>query len=182
MAGGRFLFLLSSGRKDGNSEALAREAAKALPSGVAQEWLDLGMAHLSPFEDLRHSTGYGPLAGQVADLAKTTLAATDIVFVAPLYWYGLPGLAKLYLDHWSHWMRAPGLEFREKMASKTLWLVMAHSGSEPEQIAPAVDSLRWTADYMKMRWGGALLVNANAPGTIAQDADALDQARRFFLA
>lgn len=178
----RFLFLLSSARTGGNSEALARAAAAALPAEVAQDWRDLRTAGLPVFEDLRHAGGYGPVEGASAELAAATLAATDIVFVAPLYWYGLPSAAKLCLDHWTHWMRAPGLEFKPQMATKTLWLVMAHSGSSPEQIAPGVDTLRLTADYLNMRWGGVLLGDANAPGDIARDDAALQQAQSFFQA
>ena len=38
-------------------------------------------------------------------LLDATLAATDLVFVAPVYWYSLPAAAKLYLDYWSAWLR-----------------------------------------------------------------------------
>lgn len=178
-----FLFLTSSGRPDGNTEALARAAAAALPAGTTQRWRDLSAPMLPPFHDLRHGgESYAPPEGAAAELMAETLAATDIVVVAPLYWYGLPAPAKLYLDHWSHWMRLPGLGFRAAMEAKTLWGVVVHSGSTPEQIAPAVEALRFSAEYMPMRWGGALLGYANRPGEIAADAEALAQARTFFAA
>lgn len=176
----QFLFLMSSARPQGNSAALARLAAQSLPANTAQAWRDLRDVDLPPFEDLRHAGGYRPVTGAAADLAQATLAATDIVFVAPLYWYGLPAAAKLYLDHWTRWMRAPGSDFRAQMAGKTMWLVMAHSGSEPAQIAPAVDTLRLSADYMHMRWGGVLLGNANAPGDLSADSQAMQDAQGFF--
>ena len=43
--------------------------------------------------------------------------------MAPVYWYSIPSPLKTYLDHWSAWMRVPGLAFKEPMASKTLALV-----------------------------------------------------------
>ena len=175
----RFLFLMSSARRGGNSEALARAAAAALPRGIAQDWRDLTSAGLGAFQDLRHGASYGPPEGAASELAAATLGATDIVFVAPLYWYGLPAAAKLYLDHWSHWMRLKEMGFKPAMATKTLWLVMAHSGSTPDQIAPAIGTLRFTADYMGMRWGGALLADANAPGDVAANGDALARAVHF---
>ena len=180
MSDRRFLFLLASARPQGNSEALARAAASRLPAEVSQDWRDLRKANLPPFEDLRHAGGYGPVEGASGELATAMLAATDIVFVAPLYWYGLPALAKLCLDHWTHWMRAPDCDFKVQMAAKTLWLVMAHSGSSAGQIAPGVDTLRLTADYLNMRWGVVLLGDANAPGDIAQDETALEAAKTFF--
>lgn len=178
----RFLFLQSSARAAGNSAALARLAAEHLPADTVQDWRDLSSPALPAFHDLRHGSSYGPLKGPIADLAAATLAATDIVFVAPLYWYGLPAPAKLYLDHWSHWLRIKDLGFEDGMAGKTLWLVMAHSGSTPAEIAPAVECLRLSAVYMAMRWGGALLTDANASGDWQKDAAAQANARHFFPA
>ena len=40
--------------------------------------------------------------------------------------------------------------------------------------------LRRTADYMAMRWRGALLGHANRPGEIENDAAAVAAAARFF--
>jgi hypothetical protein len=45
---------------------------------------------------------------------------------------------------------------------------------------PVVDVLRRTADYMSMRWRGALIGHANRPGEIEQDHEALAAAARFF--
>lgn len=177
----RFLFLLASARSGGNSETLARQAADGLPPDVPQVWLDLHKTSIPRFQDLRHPDRFGPLEGVAASLAEETLSATDIVLVAPLYWYSLPATAKLYLDHWSHWMRVPELRFKECMAQKTLWLVMAHSGSSPDEISPVVEGLRLTAKYLNTKWGGALLGDANAPGDIANDKAALTEAQTFFL-
>lgn len=178
----RFLFLQCSARPQGNSLALARKAAERLGPEVAQDWRDLRLAPLPAFDDLRHGGLYGPLTGVAADLAEATLAASDIVLVAPLYWYGLPAPAKLYLDHWSHWMRRPELDFKARMRRKTLWLVMAHSGSTPAEIAPAVEGLRLSGAYLGMVWGGVLLADANAPGDWAHDPAAVTAAAQFFPA
>lgn len=175
----RYLFLQSSARPGGNAEAVARLAAAHLTS-EAQDWRDLTSPALQPFQDLRHGAVYGPPEGVALDLVTATLAATDLVMVAPLYWYGLPAPAKLYLDHWSHWMRLPDLNFKPLMQQKTMWLVMAHASSSPEEIAPAVETLRLASAYLGMAWGGTLLVDANAPGAWAEDKAALMQAEGFF--
>lgn len=175
----KFLFLVSSARGEGNTVSLARQAAQSLPADATQDWRDLTGA-LPAFEDHRHDAGYGPLAPQAVTLAEATMACTDLVFVAPLYWYGLPAPAKLYLDHWSHWMRRPELDFKTRMRGKNVWLVMAHSGSTPAEIAPALDSLRLSAEYLAMHWRGALLTDANAPGDWQKDEAARTRATQFF--
>ncbi|MBI1217859.1 MAG: flavodoxin [Rhodobacteraceae bacterium] len=175
-----FLFLCASARPNGNSLMLARRAAAALPAEVVQTWRDLNDPALPAFHDRRHGDHYDAPEGVAAALMADTLAASDIVFVAPLYWYGLPAAAKLYLDHWSHWMRVPATGFKAAMPQKRVWLVMAHSGSTPAQIAPAVDCLRFSADYMHAPLAGVLLGDANAPGAVADDLAAIAAADRFF--
>ncbi|HJW09004.1 MAG TPA: NAD(P)H-dependent oxidoreductase [Holophagaceae bacterium] len=177
----RFLFLLSSARHDGNSEALARAAARRLPEGAESRWIHLDLHPLPPFEDTRHSSGFAEPEGDARMLAEATLWATDLVFVLPVYWYSLPSPLKLYLDHWSAWMRLPSLKLKESLAGRNLWAVVVDSDTGNEGSAePVLDSLRRTADYMGMRWRGALQGHANKPGEILGDAGAMAAAARYF--
>jgi hypothetical protein len=178
----RFLFLLTGSRIGGNSETLAQRAAKSLDDGVEQRWLRLMDDPLPIFEDIRHDGdgAYPPPAAPADAILRETLAATDIVFVSPLYWYGLPTLAKLYLDHWSGWMRVPGVDFTAKMAAKSLWAVTALSDRDYSVADPLIGTLERTADYMKMRWRAALLGYGNRPGEILTDDAALARADGFF--
>ncbi|HVJ40814.1 MAG TPA: NAD(P)H-dependent oxidoreductase [Dongiaceae bacterium] len=178
------LFLVSSARAGGNTETLARLAAKTLPATVRQTWLHHAALPLPDFVDIRHSgDGTYPLPeGHGKTLLDATLAATDLVFVAPVYWYGLPASAKLYLDHWSGWMRMAGIDFRPRMAGKTMWAVSMLSDRDTAQAEPLLGSLKWTAEYMKMNWGGALLGYGNKPDDVLADAKALEEAKGFFAA
>ncbi|MFJ2862677.1 NAD(P)H-dependent oxidoreductase [Kitasatospora sp. NPDC087314] len=177
-----FLFLNASSRADGNSEQLARLAAAAsLPAGAQQRWLRLSEHPLPPFEDLRHTGDgrYPEPVGHERTLLDATLAATDLVFVAPLYWYSLPTSAKLYLDHWSAWLRLPGADFRARMRGGTIWGVTALA-TEDDKAEPLIGTLRLTAEYLGMRWGGALLGNGTRPGDVLRDERALIAAKSFF--
>jgi multimeric flavodoxin WrbA len=178
----RFLMLVASARSGGNAEILARRAAAALPDDTRQTWLRLADLPLPPFEDHRHEGEgvYRDPAGHGRILLEATLAATDVVFVVPLYWYGLPASAKLFLDHWSGWMRVPGVAFKARMADKTMWAISVYSDSDPETAQPLFATLRLTADYMKMRWGGSVLGYGNRPSDVLQDAAALARASALF--
>ncbi|MFD8750510.1 flavodoxin family protein [Kitasatospora sp. NPDC059577] len=178
----RFLFLDASARTDGNSARLARLAAESsLPAGAEQRWLRLAEYPLPPFRDERHDGDgtYAEPTGHAKTLLDATLAATDVVLVAPLYWYTLPTDAKLYLDHWSGWMRVPGLDFRARMGGRTLWGVTALSGTD-DNAEPLIGTLRLSAGYMAMRWGGVLLGNGSRPGDVLRDERALIAAKSFF--
>ena len=175
-----FVFLVASTRLGGNSEHLAKMAAELLPSQVKQTWLRLTNLPLEPFTDIRHSIGVYPQpTGNEKVLLEATLSTTDLVLVAPLYWYSVPTPLKLYLDYWSAWMRVPDLQFLKRMAGKRMWVVCASSGDR-EEAQPMFDSLKLSAEYTKMHWGGVLWGNASRPGDIAKDAAALEAAKTFF--
>jgi multimeric flavodoxin WrbA len=176
-----FLFIVASARRDGNTETLARQAARSLPPATRQTWLRLLDLALPPFEDIRHSGDgtYPAPTGDLKTLFDATLAATDLVFVTPLYWYSVPARAKLYLDHWSAWMRVPGADFKARMAGKTMWAITVTSDEDPRFAEPLVGTLRLSAEYMHMRWGGVLTGHGNRPDDIVRDATALSAARFF---
>ncbi|MCY0998516.1 NAD(P)H-dependent oxidoreductase [Myxococcus sp. MISCRS1] len=180
----RLLFLLSSARENGNAEQLARKAAESLPPGTVAEWVNLERYRGEVFKDLRHSPGgyTQPLSPELWDLAQRTVSADELVFVAPVYWYGLPANAVSYLEHWSHWLRITELRFRERMRGKVLSLVTSHSSEEDDAVAqPLLKSLQLSADYMEMHWRGALIGHGNTPGQVLQDPRAVTTARDFLV-
>ncbi|NBM15687.1 flavodoxin family protein [Streptomyces sp. GC420] len=177
-----FLFLLASSRTESNSELLARRAAEQLPPDVRLRWLRLRDHPLPDFEDIRHEgDGTWPAPeGAAALLLDATLDATDLVIVSPLYWYSVSADAKRYLDHWAAWMRVPGVDFRQRMAGRTLWGVSALAGTDLRDAEPLVGTLRRSAAYMGMPFGGALLGRGNRPKDVLGDEDALRRAKTFF--
>jgi multimeric flavodoxin WrbA len=176
-----FLFLLGSSRPGGNTETLARAAAQQLPPGDTQRWLSLHDVPLPPFEDYRHVAGHAPLmpGGNERVLLDATVAATDLVIVSPLYWYSVSADTKLYLDYWSGWLRLGEVGFRRRMAGRTLWGITVTSHDEDSKADPLVGTLRNTAEYMGMVWGGVLVGHGNRPGDILADEAALTEAKTF---
>lgn len=183
MSAPHYLFLTTSTREPGhtgNTEWLARQAANALPQGTPQTWLHLAQMQLPPFVDLRHTVGTYPAPeGDLKTLLDATLAATHIVFVSPVYWFSIPSPLKTYLDHWSAWMRVPGLAFKEPMADKALLLITTSGDRAKAQ--PMIDSVALCAQFLHMRWGGALWGKGGPPGAVQADAQAVAAAATFLL-
>lgn len=178
------LFLVASTRPAatiGNTEALARRAAQALAQADAaavQTWRHLHGMGLPAFEDHRHTTGQYPMPdGALRGLLDDLLAASDIVLVAPVYWYSLPAPLKAFIDHWSAFLRVPGLDFKARMAGKRMWLVCTSGNRDKAQ--PMVDSVQLIAGFMGMAWGGALWGLGGAPGAVAADGQAQAAAGHF---
>ena len=108
-------------------------------------------------------------------------AATDLVIASPLYWYSVSTSVKHYLDYWTAWMRVPGADFLERMRGKTMWAVTAHTADNPTQVDPLLGTLRLSADYLGMRWGGELLAYGNRPDE-AVEADGVRAAAQQLFA
>ncbi|MFC6088641.1 NAD(P)H-dependent oxidoreductase [Saccharothrix sp. BKS2] len=177
--GRKFLFVLGSARRDGNTEQLARLAAEQL-GDVEQRWLWLGDVPLADYRDVRYPVSERPEpTGNEELLLDATLEATDIVIASPTYWYSVSSSTKRYLDHWSNWERVPG--FVEAMAGKHLWAVTALA-EEPHQAGALLDALERAAVYLKMTWRGGLVGVGNRPGDVLSDTTALTTAKTFFTA
>ncbi|MFZ4289157.1 NAD(P)H-dependent oxidoreductase [Variovorax sp. HJSM1_2] len=180
----RVLFLVASTRESGhlgNTEWLAQQAAAALPSNTPTTWHHLAQMQLPAFVDLRHTTGsYAPPTADLKTLLDATLAATDIVLVAPVYWYSLPAHIKTYIDHWSGWMRVPGLDFKAQMAQKTLRLITTSGDRAKAQ--PMMDSVKLCAQFLGMTDGGVLWGKGGPPRAVEADTQAVAQAATFLLA
>jgi gluconolactonase len=178
-----FLFLVASARSGGNAETLARRAASHLPSQCRQVWLNLGAMQLPPFEDMRHGPGsFVPPQGDLKTLYDATLAATDLVFVTPAYWYSAPAAAKLYLDHWTGWMNLEGSNFKPAMAGKTFWVIGMISERDIRRAMPLLGMLRMTANYFSAAWGGSVIGLGRRPGEVLHDDPGLRDADRLFAA
>jgi NAD(P)H-dependent FMN reductase len=177
------LFLVGSAREPGhvgNTEWLARVAAEALPATAMQTWLPLAQMQIPPFVDLRHTEGAYPMPVAGSDLRRAldaTMTASEIVLVSPVYWYAPPTAIKAYIDHWSAWMRVPGLGFKEAMALKTLSTVVTNGSRETAE--PTIKSYELCAKFLAMRWRGALWGKGGPPDAVHADAKAIEQAKTF---
>lgn len=179
-----FLFLVASTREPGhmgNTEWLARQAAASLPANTIQAWVHLARAGIPEFVDQRHTVGSYPMPENgtvMRHLLDQTLACTDLVFVAPVYWFSFPATLKAYLDHWSAWLRVPGLEFKAQMSAKRLWLITTNGDRTKAQ--PLIDSTALCAKFLDMPMAGVLWGKGGGPDVVKGDSDALAISGNFF--
>jgi putative NADPH-quinone reductase len=176
----QYLFLIASTREPGhlgNTEWLARQAAHAVPA-QRQQWFHLAQMQLPAFVDVRHTAGQYPMpTGDLKVLLDATMACEELILVAPVYWFSFPSTLKTYLDHWSAWMRIPGLDFKGAMSGKTMRLITTNGDRSKAQ--PMIDSAELCAKFLSMSWGGALWGKGGPPKAVETDAQAIDAAKRF---
>lgn len=176
-----FLFIVASTREPGfvgNTEWLAKQAADRLPEGTRQTWLHISHMQLQPFVDRRHTTGsYPPPQDDLRTLLDATMTCTDLVLVAPVYWYSFPSPLKTYLDHWSAWMRVEGLPFKQEMAKKRMHLII--TSGDREKAEPMIQSAKLCAAFLSMPFAGVLWGKGGPPGAVQTDTIALSAAAGF---
>lgn len=74
-------------------------------------------------------------------------------------------------------MRVPGLAFKDAMGAKSLHLITTSGDRAKAQ--PMVESVHLCAQFLGMRWGGALWGKGGPPGAVQADASAIAQAQTF---
>ncbi len=173
LAAARFLFLTASPRRHANSTALAHRAALRLPASTAQHWQNLDTPTLPAFRDLRPGNPGVPM-GRLGDLFAHLMLASDVVFVAPIYWYAFPAPLHLFLSHLSGWLDTPELRLAETLKGKRAHLITTRADPDPAVPLQAEAMIRRSVEWLGMTWAGALHGIADAPGEVETSTAWLD--------
>lgn len=169
-------------RPNGNTELLAERAVY----GLDAERIHLKDYTIRPIEDLRHDErGFGDVDDDYEAVLDRMLAHDVLVFATPIYWYGMSGHMKNFIDRWSQTLRDQKRpSFREMMKNKTAY-VIAVGGDEPYlKGLPLIQQFQYIFEFFGTPYGGYVLGQGNRPGDAANDQQALlvaDQMREKLL-
>jgi len=167
------LVIYGSSRKDGNSETLARTALK----GVPHTEVHLMEKNILPIEDKRHDpAGFHPLGDDYDEVIQAVREHDTLVFVTPLYWYGMSGLMKNFAHRWWQSLRSPHFEFKPAMAKKQAYVIITGGDNPRLKALPPVQQFQSIFGFMGMTISGYIIGHANAPGDLEKDARALFEA------
>ncbi|OYD06158.1 flavodoxin family protein [Paludifilum halophilum] len=161
--------LYGSSRKNGNTERLAR----LLVEGLDVDPIYLTDYRIDPIVDYRH-TKPGPYPeDDYRQLLKRVLKQDTLVFAVPIYWYGLPGSLKRFIDRWSQSLRENREDFLAGL-SETKAYVIAIGGDEPHvKGQPLIQQFQYIFDFVGIQFAAHVIGRGNRPGDIEQDARAL---------
>ncbi|WP_035488134.1 flavodoxin family protein [Alicyclobacillus contaminans] len=167
------IVLYGSSRRQGNSELLADRVLDGIPH-TKRYLMDL---KIQPIVDQRHSpAGFADVDDDYDALIQEVLAHDALVLVTPLYWYGMSGLMKNFVDRWSQSLRQPGLGFRERMQAIPGYVVIAGGDHPHEKAKPLVQQFQLIFDFMGMSLDGWVIGEGNRPGDVLADEAALRSA------
>ncbi|MFC4558326.1 flavodoxin family protein [Virgibacillus kekensis] len=169
--------IYGSTRADSNTELLTEQAIQ----GLDVERIILRNYAIQPIEDGRHAPeGFKDVKDDHKALFSKMVESDIIIFSTPIYWYGMSGTMKNFVDRWSHTMRDPEFaDFKERMAQKQAFLITAGGDDPYLKGLPLVQQFKYICDFVNLPFGGYVLGKANKPGEIKQDKKAMVSAEQL---
>lgn len=169
----RILALIGSSRKQGNTESLT----DIVLNGIPHTKIQLIDQNIQPIVDMRHHPdGFSPIDDDHNAIINHVLESDVLVFATPIYWYGMSGTMKNWIDRWSHTLRDKQFPFKSSMQQKTAY-VIAVGGDNPKiKGLPMILQFQHIFDFMGVTFGDYIIGEANTPGEIFSDQLALQAA------
>ncbi|WP_442599670.1 flavodoxin family protein [Neobacillus sp. D3-1R] len=165
--------IYGSSRPGGNTEQLAN----IIFQGVTKEEVYLRDLNIIPITDKRHDPeGFQKVGDDYHQVAKQMLDHEEIIFVTPLYWYGMSGHMKNFIDRWSQSLRDNDLNFAERMKDKKMYVVIVGGKGARIKGLPLIGQFNYIFEFMKATFEGYLIGEASIPGDIHKDEWAIQQA------
>ncbi|WP_334074878.1 flavodoxin family protein [Paenibacillus sp. A14] len=167
------LLLQGSTRENGNTEQLVRLVLEGIP----YREIALREKRIMPIRDQRHEEGgFDAVDDDYDEVILEVLQHETLVFATPVYWYGVSGVMKNFIDRWSQSLRDPRFDFKQAMSQKKAYVIVTGGDNPRIKAMPLIQQLKYTFDFMGMPLEGYLIGKASKPGEILQDTRAVCEA------
>lgn len=169
----KILVLYGSSREEGNTEILTERAL----DGLEATRVYLRHMHIEPIVDQRHAPEGFSMVNDDHDRIIQQMVDHDIVvFATPLYWYGMSGPMKDFVDRWSQSLRDERFDFKNRMQSKLAYVVITGGSDARLKGLPLIQQFYHIFEFVGVPFAGYLIGNGGKPGQILQDERALLEA------
>ncbi|TFD97716.1 flavodoxin family protein [Jeotgalibacillus salarius] len=167
-----------SSRENSNVEYFAEKAAASYKGDVT--WIRLRELTINQIHDQRHDeNGFDPVDDDHAQVVEAMLNADAVLFATPLYWYGMSGYMKTFIDRWSQVMRDPDMRFKERIAGKPGFLITCGGDQVDIKGLPLILQFKHIFEFTGMDFKKYFIGEARKPGDAAKSSR-LDQLENFF--
>jgi len=165
----KLLTIYGSSRRNGNTEALTQSMLKDFDSDKFTE-VNLLDYHIEPIIDERHTLeGFQPVDDDYEKIEKTIIEHEGILFVTPLYWYGMSGNLKLVVDRFSQSLKSKEFDFREIMKSKKMYVIVVGGPTAHINALPLIQQFQLIARFFDMEFGGYVIGKGVKPQEVLED-------------
>lgn len=170
----KILAINGSSRDQGNTEFML----KLLLQGVEANILDLRKYNIEPIIDQRHDlNGFQSVQDDYDTVISQVIDHDLLIFATPLYWYGMSGRMKNFVDRWSQSLRDIRYDFRKIMSEKQAFSVIVGGDQVHVKALPLVQQFALIYDFMGMKNLGYLIGNGTKPKTVQSDQRVTNELR-----
>ncbi|WBQ04356.1 flavodoxin family protein [Kribbella sp. CA-293567] len=170
--------LSSSPRSAGNSRLLTRAVLEGvLEAGHEVELIDLPGRVGEPLRDCRvcrRADGACAIEDDYEAVLGRLLDADAVVLATPLYWYGVSGQLKIFIDrlfcHTSNSAPKPEIVLKS-LVGKRLLVVISSEETYPGAISGVVAQFQELSRYLHWQFAGVVRGVGNSRGEVARDPD-----------
>lgn len=170
----KVLAIYGSHRVHSNSEKLANIVLE----GIQCNKIYLRDKVIQPIDDQRHTDGgFQYVIDDYDGIVIEMLKHDVLIFVTPIYWYGMSGRMKNFVDRWSQSLRDERFRFKEEMETKKAYVVVT-GGDQPRiKGLPLIQQFKYIFDFVSIEFSGYIIGEGNKPGDILKDSRALLDAK-----
>ncbi|WP_407888295.1 flavodoxin family protein [Levilactobacillus sp. N40-8-2] len=154
------LFINGSPRPQGNTATLG----KRLLTGIPHTTRDLADYQLNFEQDQRETTQpQRDLTDDYEHLMTTYFApASDIILGTPVYWYGMTGQIKVFMDRWFD-----SFSHDFPFAGKRIYLLIVGADQPETKTTGIIQAVQYSCDWLKMDFCGTGIITADGPRDVA---------------
>ncbi|WP_137790642.1 flavodoxin family protein [Bacillus sp. E(2018)] len=165
-----------SSRENGNTDALTQKAL----DGIHYTSFYLKNYKVNPIDDQRHDAGgFHKVDDDYEELIKQILQHDVLIFATPVYWYGMSGVMKNFVDRFSQSLRDGTLNFKKRMSDKIAYVITVGGDHPRIKALPLIQQFQYIFDFLGTEFAGYLIGEANAPQEILADPKSLRDALSF---
>ncbi|GGB46721.1 NAD(P)H-dependent oxidoreductase [Fictibacillus barbaricus] len=168
--------LFGSSRDHGNTETLTKLALE----GMQYTSFYLKNYKVNPIDDLRHTkSGFVKVDDDYDELMREVIHHEILIFATPVYWYGMSGVIKKFIDRFSQSLRDESLNFKDKMGRKKAFVITVGGDNPRIKALPLIQQFQYIFDFSGTEFAGYLIGKANAPHEIQSDSRSISDAMEF---
>mgnify|MGYP000199649327 CR=1 FL=1 len=166
--------LYGSSRADGNTELLTDHVVK----GLQVKKIFLKDYQIKDIIDQRHEeNGFDYVSDDYDHLIDLVLESDVLIFATPIYWYGMSGIMKSFIDRWSQTVRDERYpNFKTRMANKKAYVIAVGGDAPKIKGLPLIQQFSYICNFIGLDFQGYILGEGVKPNDILKDEEALIKA------
>jgi multimeric flavodoxin WrbA len=170
----KILVLNGSSRENGNTEQLT----DLILEGVSCTCINIRDFLIQPIVDKRHDPeGFTTVADDYDQIIELVRQHDVLIFATPIYWYGMSGHMKQFIDRWSQSLRDTRFSFKEEMKKKKAFVIICGGDNPYIKGLPLIQQFQYIFQFMGIEYMGYVIGEGNAPGDVLRDERAIGQAK-----